>query len=260
MTRILITFILASFTWLAAPAAFAQTPSAADVAEVKEVTARLQKLYPSTTFKSVTATPVPGIFQVVMGRNVVHVDASGRFFLMGHMVDMPLQKDLTADAAEAAKRVDVKTLPLGDAIKIVKGDGTRVLYLWSDPDCPFCKQLEETLAAVSNVTVYVYLMPLDGIHPDATRKAKAIWCSTDRAAAWTDLMLHGKSPTASPNCDTPIERNLALGKSIGATGTPTMLNALGDVNVGRLPLDRLERFLGSTVVGKVISSTSGVKQ
>lgn len=212
-----------------------------------EVMTNLKRLYPNTTFKSVKTTPVDGIFEVVMGKNVAYVESTGRYFFFGRLYDMPDQRDLTESVLNSAKRVDLSELPLKNAIKTVKGNGAKKLYVFSDPDCPFCKQLEQSLALVNNVTIYTFLLPLDQLHPDATRKAKAVWCSKDRSAAWKATMLDGKAPQDAPAaCDAPIADNIALAQKIHALATPILINEQGLINAGALPLAKLEAFINPT--------------
>jgi len=119
-------------------------------------TAMLQKLkglYPATRFTSVTGTPIDGVYEVVMGQNVAYVGGDGRHFLFGHLFDMRTQQDLTAakftqseETPGEARQVNFATLPLQDAVKVVKGDGSRLLAVFSDPRCPYCKALDEELA------------------------------------------------------------------------------------------------------------------
>ena len=64
-TTRLITFLLATTTLLAG-SAFAAGDSLNEMA----VLANLKQKYPSTVIKSVAATSLPGIYEVVMGKNV----------------------------------------------------------------------------------------------------------------------------------------------------------------------------------------------
>lgn len=251
MKRLLITVsltLLAQTGWSQASAPDAPTASSAKgFAPAAEVSSNLKRLYPQTVFKSVKDTPVPGVYEVVMGRNVAYVDQSARYFLFGRLIDMPVQKDLTENTLKEAQRIDVAALPLADAIKTVRGKGERSLYVISDPDCPYCKRLEDTLRQVQNVTIYTFLYPIASLHPDAERKSAVIWCAQDRAKAWDDFMRKSTLPAGSgdapPTCDNPVQRNIALAKRLGATGTPTLINSNGRVEAGALNLADLEGFL-----------------
>jgi thiol:disulfide interchange protein DsbC len=73
------------------------------------------------------------------------------------------------------QRIAFDTLPLADAIKTVRGKGERVIAVFSDPDCPFCRRLETELDKLDNVTLYTFLYPLEGLHPEAkgTRRSRS---------------------------------------------------------------------------------------
>ncbi|MBU9211633.1 DsbC family protein [Burkholderia multivorans] len=218
-----------------------------------DVEKRLKDQYPSTKITEVRESAIKGLYEVVMGRNVAYTDESGRYMIFGHLYDMKEQKDLTAQRLDEINKIDVSALPLADAIKTVKGDGSRTLYVFSDPDCPFCQRLEAELAKMDNVTIYTLLYPLEGLHPDARRKAEAIWCAKDRAKAWEEFMANGKLPDAS-GCETPIDRNLRLGNTLGVNGTPTIIFADGAIAPGMLPATEIERRLsgGGRPVGGAV--------
>jgi thiol:disulfide interchange protein DsbC len=227
-------------------AIFSFTQAHADASDVER---RLKEQYPATKITAARESQVEGVYEVVMGRNVAYTDASGRYMIFGHLYDMKEQKDLTADVLDALNRVDVSMLPRRDAIQTVRGKGERSLFVFSDPDCPFCKQLEEELAKVDNITVHTLLYPLEGLHPDARGKAGTIWCAQDRAGAWEEFMTSGKLPK-DVDCETPIDRNLRLGRTLGINGTPTIIFADGVMAPGMLSAAEIERRLSDVNSGK----------
>ena len=192
-----------------------------------------------------TDSPVSGIYEVVMGRNIAYTDEHGRYFLFGHLFDLPAQRDLTAEHKDELARIDFNQLPLDDAIKTVHGAGSRVLAVFSDPDCRSCKQLEPEIAKVNDVTIYTFLMPLTQLHPDARTKAISVWCGADRVKAWAALMLRNQTPAAA-NCDHPVDRNVALGERYQISGTPTLIAADGRVMPGAASAAHIEDWLGKT--------------
>jgi thiol:disulfide interchange protein DsbC len=203
---------------------------------------RLKERYPATRIERVQASEIPALYEVVIGRNPAYTDATGRYFVFGHLFDLQTQRDLTAERLETQQRVAFADLPLSDAIKTVHGHGERVLAVFSDPDCPYCRQLEVELAKVGNVTIYTFAYPLESLHPQAKDKAVAVWCAADRARAWADLMKSGKAP-AKRACAHPIERNIALAQRLGIHGTPTMLSAEGRLLPGVATSERIEQWL-----------------
>ncbi len=216
-------------------------------ADVNTAKNNLAKTYPNTQFQSVTETPIAGIYQVVMGKNIAYTDETGKYFIFGHMFDMANQKDLTATVKEELNSIDFSTLPLQQAIKIVRGKGGskngREFALFTDPDCPYCQRLEETLAGMTDYTVYVFLFPIASLHPQAAVKAESIWCSKDKATAWHGLMLSGKKPETK-TCKNPVEANIRLASQLGISGTPTMIHKSGKKLSGAVPRATLENWLG----------------
>ena len=206
---------------------------------------RLKDLYPATRIERVQTSEIPAVYEVTMGKNSAYTDATGRYFVFGHLYDMKTQRDLTAERMEKQQRIDFSQLPLGDAIKTVRGKGERVLAAFSDPDCPYCKRLEAELDKLDNVTLYIFPYPLEGLHPEAVDKAVAVWCAPDRARAWADLMKTGKVP-AKRDCENPIQRNIQLAQQLGINGTPTMLSADGRMLPGAAPGDRIEQWLAES--------------
>lgn len=212
---------------------------------LEKVNQKLQSLYPATTFTEVRPSPVNGMYEVIMGKNVAYTDEVGRYFMFGHILDMSSQRDLTAELLETLNKIDISTLPIDDSIKIVHGSGERKLYLFSDPDCPYCKRLEKELQKLKNVTIHTFLYPIDELHPQAADKSHLVWCARDREAAWQALMQHGTTPVANSqeNCQSPIERNVRLAKQLDIEGTPTMILENGAFAQGYMEVSELETLL-----------------
>ena len=239
-TRLFISTILSGL--VISGAAIAQPSPKADSPESAAVMTNLRQKYPSTTIVAVNKTLLPGIFEVVMGKNVAYSDESGRYFLFGHLFDMETQQDLTEPKlAVAQPKVDVKNLPLKDSFVTVKGNGKNKLYVISDPDCPYCKQLEATLATLSDVTIYTFLFPIAQLHPEAYRKSEGVWCAKDQSAAWSELVIKGV--VRAGGCETPIGRNIALAESLNISGTPTMIFEDGSIVPGAVPAARIKQLL-----------------
>lgn len=230
--------------------AFAQTPAekaatAKTIKAEKEIEAlkkRLQELYPASKLTSVRESPIEGLYELVAGKNLMYTDKSGKYFVFGSIMDMKTQHDLSADRREELNTIDLNTLPVADAIPLVRGKGTRKLYVFSDPECPFCKRAEESLKDVDDVTIYVFLMPIAQLHPTATKLSENIWCSDDKAKAWSDWMLLNIKP-ADKSCDNPLARNQSLAASMNIHGTPTFIREDGRLMSGAPSKGQVQNYL-----------------
>jgi thiol:disulfide interchange protein DsbC len=179
-----------------------------------------------------------------VGGELFYTDEKGTYLFFGHVIDPQTRQSLTSERLQQikeARRISPASLPLDSAIKAVKGNGKRMLVVFSDPNCPYCKRLEKELTNISDVTIYTLLYPvLNGSLPTAT----AIWCSPDRLKAWDDFMLRAVAPTGK-TCDTPIETLLEAGKKNGINGTPTLIFADGSVVPGMISADAIEKKLSA---------------
>jgi thiol:disulfide interchange protein DsbC len=186
-----------------------------------------------------------GLYEVLVRGELYYVDPSVNFVIMGRMFDSRTREDLTQKRLDAALKIDFKSLPFDRAVKTVRGNGSRVLVTFEDPNCPYCKKLWQNMAQLNNVTIYTFLYPI--LSPDSYEKSKAIWCAKDRAAAWDDYMIQGKAPAAAAaDCKNPLEQNVALGREFGINGTPTIIFADGTRGAGAIPMEAIEQRLAAT--------------
>lgn len=227
---------------LAAAATVLGCSARADQTADKLKTTLQSRLGADIQIKGITKSPVAGLYEVNLGSQIIYSDANGDYVLLGELVDAKTRRNLTEARLADLNRVDFGALPFANAVKVVKGDGSRKIAVFSDPNCPYCHQLENTLRSIDNVTVYTFLYPV--LSPDSTAKAKQIWCSSDRAKAWQAWMLDRKAPSAAGNCDTAaLDSNLALGAKMNVTGTPTVILTDGRRLPGAVDAARLERAL-----------------
>lgn len=212
-------------------------------ADQDEIKKNLESRFPGIQVNSVAPSPIKGVFEVVVqGSQVIYTDADAHYLMEGALVDTVTKRNLTEEKVQELTRVDFNSLPFKQAIKIVRGDGSRKLAVFSDPDCPFCKKLEPELAKLDNVTLYIFEYPLP-MHTDAARKSRLVWCSPDPAKAWDDLMLHGKLPEGKDDCPNPVQDNLALAAKLNIQGTPHILLSNGQRIPGLAPAEKIEAML-----------------
>jgi thiol:disulfide interchange protein DsbC len=187
---------------------------------------------------TVTRTPF-GLWEIVVGTEIFYVDQDVNHAFVGRVIDAKSREDLTGKKRDELLRVDFKSLPLEQAVKIVRGNGSRTLVTFEDPNCGYCKKLYRDLANMKNVTIYTFLYPI--LSPDSMEKSRAVWCAKDRAKAWDDLMLNGKAPAApAADCKDPLQQNVELGRKLEVTGTPTLVFTDGRRMPGAVPVDRVE--------------------
>ena len=192
----------------------------------------------------VTKSPVAGLYEVRYGgTEILYSDEKGEHILTGSMVETKTKTDLTEARIEKLTAIDFDKLPIKDAMLIKQGSGARKMAVFVDPNCGYCKRFERDLAAIKDVTVYTFLIPILG--PDSTTKSRDIWCAKDATATWRAWMLENVAPgKADAKCDTTaIDRNLAFAQKYKINGTPAVFFADGTRKPGAIPGAMVEKLL-----------------
>jgi len=233
------TKLLAAFVLLAAAAgAFADEAKIRRVVESKLGGVRVEGVQPA---------PLPGFFEVRFtsseGPQIVYTDAEATHIFVGELIDTSNNRNLTEERLRKLSAISFDKLPLELAVKVQRGSGKRVLAIFSDPYCPACRQFEQTLAQIEDITIYYFMYPV--IRPELADHSRAVWCSPDRGKAWLELAARAKPrvPAAGTSCDAPVERVVELGRTLGVSSTPTLFFANGERMRGGLQAPQLRTML-----------------
>ena len=223
--------------------------SGAAIAQTPEDNLRklIEAKMPGERVREIRRTPLPGLYEVAFGNRLFYTDEGLNYLIIGQIIESATNRNLTDQRLRQLTAIDVKQLPLDAAIKTVKGDGKRTLYVFSDPLCPFCSQLEQELQKVTNVTIHTFLTPVDQMRPGSRNRALEIWCATDRSRAWDDWMLKQVVPRSKPTCRNPIDQVVKLSDKLGFTVTPTLVFADGAVLSGMIPAAQIEKFMSAVL-------------
>jgi len=191
---------------------------------------------------SISKTPINGLYEVLLEDNeIYYADASGNYLVQGSLIDTRTKRNLTEERSEKLNAIAFNTLPIKDAITIVRGNGQRKLAVFEDPNCGYCKRFERDLLKVDNITVYLFLYPILGA--DSLDKSRNIWCAKDPAKTWLD---HMTRDTALPvaTCDSSaLARIMEFGRKHKITGTPTLLAQDGKRVPGAIPVAQIEQLI-----------------
>lgn len=224
---------------IAALAAHAETAQETAVRKLIE-----PRLGEEAKVDTVTKTPYGGLFEIRTGNEIIYTDEKAQYLFVGRVLDSKTLQDYTKARQDELNKIKFSDLPLDSAIKTVKGNGKRVIAVFEDPNCSYCKKLRHTLQDIDNVTVYTFMYNI--LSPDSAVKSKNIWCTTDRSKSWDEWMLNGKvAPAAPASCNAPNDKILALGQKLHITGTPTVFFTDGTRVPGAIDGKALEARLAS---------------
>ena len=209
-----------------------------------KIRATLHERIPELQVESIHKSPIAGLYELNTGAELLYTN-DGTLIFAGRIVDSKSREDLTAARWNELNAIDFNALPLDLAIKSVRGDGSRKIAVFADPLCPYCRQLEQEMQGVTNVTVYTFLFPLETLHPGASVKAVDIWCSKDRGSAWSKWMLQKTEPGSARCTGAPIDKLQALGQKLHVDSTPTLFTADGKRTRGAIKHNEIEQLLAN---------------
>jgi thiol:disulfide interchange protein DsbC len=221
-------------------------PALAQSIEEKLKKTLTQRLGDGTQIETIIKTPYNGLYEVKVGNEIIYSDAEGKFVFIGRILDTETSKDITQARLDEINKIKFSDLPLDAAIKSVKGTGKRVIAVFEDPNCGYCKRFRKTLADTKDITVYTYMYPI--LSDDSRTKVKNVWCSADKSKTWDDWMLNGKTPAAaaeSCNATASTDKVVELGRKLKVTGTPTIFFTDGTRVPGAIDSKTLESRLAA---------------
>lgn len=189
----------------------------------------------------------------------IYVTPDGKHAISGYMYDekganvseQMIQKEIYAPAGRELWSQMEKAHWILDG----KKSAPRVIYVFADPFCPYCKQFwQQARPWVESGKVQLRTLMVGVIRPDSPATAAAILTSKDPSKTWHDYeQSGGKLPLNVPASVPPaqmeiLNTNQKLMDSLGANATPAIyyLNADNELQqvVGLPDADNLKAMMG----------------
>ena len=204
---------------------------------VARLTRALAVSMPQIKPTSITESPVKGLYQVVVGSQVVYMSDDARYMLEGDFVDLK-EKVSISEKAKSAYRLNVLSKISEDEMLIYRPEKVdKTITVVTDIDCPFCRRLHNEIPDYlkNNVQVRYIFMPLKG--PADMQKTVSVWCSDDQQTTLDFAKAGGDVEDKS--CDNPIKKHLKIARELGVRGTPAIFLEDGEMLPGYVPYDKL---------------------
>ncbi len=231
--------------------AFPVVATAAPAADpaIEKIRTELSRRLDGITPDRIETSPVPGLYEVLIGARLYYVSADGRYFIQGQMTDIETGKNLTEAKVATVRKKLLDEVGEDNMIVYGKGDEKHTVDIFTDIDCGYCRKLHAQMDEYNaeGIRVRYLFYPRAGVNSDSGRKAVSVWCADDRKKAM-DEAKQGKS-MVSKNCANPVADQLALGGVVGVTGTPALVLESGELVPGYIPPARLRQLLDSKKTG-----------
>jgi thiol:disulfide interchange protein DsbC len=232
----------------AAPAAAAPAPPPATAAANGKADARIElsKKIPGTKPDDFRQSPVPGLWELARGADIVYVTADARFALAGDLYEIATDTNVSERRRRDARLEMINGVPESQMVVFSPKDPKYTVTVFTDVDCGYCRKMHSEIAKYNELGIRVrYLFyPRTGPNTESWDKAVAVWCSPNRNDALTRAK-RGEAIKMAKCGTTPVDHDYELGQEIGLRGTPAILLANGDMLPGYLPPAELAKRLQS---------------
>lgn len=215
----------------------------ATAADENAIEERVRALVPEIETLAIAETPVPGVMEVQLNNEILYMSEDGRYLMQGRLVDLETQTDLTDAAKSVLRREKIAELEETDMVSFGPEDADYELMVFTDTDCGYCRRLHEQIEDYVDAGIRInYLaFPRAGVGSETYETMVSVWCADDRQEAMSTAKA-GSQPEPA-QCDNPVEEQYQLGRSLGVTGTPSMITPNGEMIPGYVPPQQLRQRL-----------------
>lgn len=213
--------------------------------DIQKIRTELSQRLGDISVDHIEKSPVPGLYEVMIGAGLYYVSADGRYLIQGKMVDIHTGTDLTEAKVSKARKKLIDAVGEENMVVFGKGDEAHTINVFTDIDCGYCRKLHSQIDEYNEKGIRVRYMfyPRAGVNSDSGRKAVSVWCADDRKQAMSDAK-QGKA-IPQKTCENPVAKEYELGKEVGVTGTPALVLENGELIPGYIPPARLKVLLDS---------------
>ncbi len=219
----------------------------------KDATEILKKT--GTTVTSVKQSPARGLFELLVEREgqkgLILMDYGKKHLIQGMVVDIETLQPASAHQQpnpppKQPASLDVTKIPVTHAFIMGNPKGSKKLYVFTDPDCPYCQkghlELKKLAKIAPDVAIYVMLFPLP-MHPGAMDKSRTVLETMSHDLL--DKAFEGKEipKPEKESSKKAIDEIVAFANANGISGTPTMVMPDGTIQVGMRDAETMKKML-----------------
>ncbi|HTP40506.1 MAG TPA: DsbC family protein [Steroidobacteraceae bacterium] len=188
----------------------------------------------------IRTTPIPGLYEVRRGTQIVYLSKDGKYGLDGDLYDLTAKTSLTEPRRREVRLKLIAAVPESQMVIFAPPSPKYTITVFTDMDCGYCQKLHSQIAEYNRLGVAVRYLAFPRSGPDTSSwyKAEQVWCSADRKTALTRSK-QGQTLTNKICADNPVAQQYALGKAVGLTGTPGIVTSNGDLLPGYVPPDEM---------------------
>jgi len=209
-----------------------------------EMTSLLQSRLGNVAVSQPVETPVKGIYQTQFGSKFAYLSGNGRYLLIGDMIDLKSQVNLTELSRRGLAQEALAAIPTSElAVYPAQNDRKAILNVFTDTSCPYCKKLHEEVPELqkAGIEVRYFPFPRGGSRGPGYTTLKQVWCGQDLARTMDIAkgIIPGDLPDADCNKASFVDKGFDVGNEVGVTGTPALFTSSGKKFDGYVPYKQL---------------------
>ena len=216
--------------------AFSQQALALNAQQIEE---KLAQDLPAVQIDKVEKSDVAGFYFVDLkdGSSILISD-DGRYIFSGELIDINERINLTQERKATVNKALLAGISEEDLITFKAEKETDVIYVFTDPSCPYCRLMHKEIPALNEmgITVNYLLYPRGGNRGPGFESIQAVLHSEDKQAAIHEFKTNenstkydfaDKTEAEKEAVLADIKRFYDLGNKLGVRGTPATFLADG---------------------------------
>lgn len=209
----------------------------------KNIRQSIELIAPDLEVTRIRPADVDGLYEVVLGTEVIYMTPDGRYVLRGELLDLENQTNMTRSVRSQMRQKLLADLPKDEMIRFSNDKSDHVIYVFTDTDCGYCRKLHQDVPYLMErgVEIRYLAYPRAGLESDTFHEMESVWCSADRNSALTQAK-QGKKIKAK-SCDNPVASQYEIGRKMGIRGTPAIYLENGRSLPGYVPPEELLAIL-----------------
>ncbi len=211
--------------------------SAEKISGLEKLKQALAVTMPNVKPAKISATPIAGLYEVIVGSQVVYMSDDARYMIEGDLYDLKTKKNISEKSKSFIRLAAMNELGADNMLIYSPKKVKNTITVVTDIDCPYCRRLHNEVPEYleNGVEVRYIFMPLRGEY--AKKKAISVWCSDDQQLALDMAKAGGEIENA--RCANPIEKHMKLARELGIRGTPAILLGDGTMLPGYVAVDKV---------------------
>ncbi len=209
----------------------------AEVDNAEKLKQALAKSMPNVKVSRITETPIEGLYEVIVGTQVVYMSVDARYMIEGDLFDLNTKRNMSEEAKSVIRLAAIDKLGVDNMLVYKPEKVKNTITVVTDIDCPYCRRLHDEIPDYmeNEIQVRYIFMPLKGAAD--MKKTVSVWCADDQQQALDTAKSGGK--VEEKTCDNPIKNHMVVARELGVRGTPAILLEDGRLLPGYVPVDKL---------------------